>query len=192
MEVWHLVETVHIVVVTVAIDKGRKLTRLPFFRSMETKEKEKMMGYFIEMIDHDFFIAAKDKDAALNAMFDMWLPEKNARMSGGSWGQGRNETWYSWMNNSAEAFRNRTVESLEKALDEWGYEPETDDEGNIIGLYFEPNKIGDEDQMFAAIAPFVRPGSTLDFRGEEGAVWRWEFNGQTIVEKTGRVVFEER
>lgn len=150
------------------------------------------MGYVIELINSDFFIAAENKDAALNAMFDMWLPEKTANMSGGSFGYGTEEKWYSWMNTSAEAFRNREVESLEVALGEWGYYPETDEDGNITDLYFDGGKIGDEDQMFAAIAPFVRQGSTLDFRGEEGAVWRWEFNGQSIVEKTGRVVFEER
>lgn len=149
------------------------------------------MGYNIELIDRDFFIAAEDKEAALNAMYDMWTPEKDASMSGGSWGpNGAEKKWYSWMNNSAEAFRSRSIESLEKAIYEWGYDPETDDDGNIIDLYFEGGKIGDEDQMFAAIAPFVRQGSYLDYRGEEGAVWRWEFNGQRIVEKTGRVVFE--
>lgn len=148
------------------------------------------MGYHIELVNSDFFIAAENKQAALNAMFDMWLPEKDSNMSGGSYGAGRDIRWYSWMNNSAEAFRNRSVESLETALDEWGYEPEMDDEGNVVDLYFSGGKIGDEDKMFSAIAPFVRKGSYLDFRGEEGAIWRWEFDGQKMIEKSGRVVFE--
>ena len=148
------------------------------------------MGYCIELTDSNFFIAAEDKDAALNAMFDMWLPNKEAAMSGGSYGQGSDTKWYSWMNLSAEAFRNRSIPTLEEAMTEWRYHPDTDGNGNIVDLYFDGEKIGDEDQMFAAIAPFVRQGSYLDFRGEEGAVWRWEFNGQTFVEKTGRVVYE--
>lgn len=148
------------------------------------------MGYYIELINSNFFIAAENKEAALNAMFDMWLPTQDANMSGGSWGPSGDTKWYSWMNNSADAFRNRTVVDLETALTDWGYYPESDENGNIINLDFESSKIGDEDKMFAAIAPFVRQGSYLDYRGEEGAVWRWEFNGQTIVEKTGRVVFE--
>lgn len=148
------------------------------------------MGYYISLINSDFFIAVDDKEAALNAMYDMWLPEKNAKMSGGSFGGGTEVKWYSWMNNSAEDFRNRNIESLEKALGEWGYYPETDEAGNITDLYFDGGKMGDEDQMFEAIAPFVRQGSYLDFRGEEDAVWRWEFTGQSMIEKSGRVVFD--
>lgn len=148
------------------------------------------MGYYIELIDSQFFIAAEDKAAALEALCKMWDPGRESGMSGGSYGQGVDIKWYSWMNNSADDWRNRTIASLEDGLAEWGYPVETDEDGNIIDIYFDGGKIGDEDQMFAALAPFVRAGSFLDYRGEEGALWRWAFNGTTFGERHGKVVFE--
>jgi hypothetical protein len=148
------------------------------------------MGYNIELIGSEFFIAKADKEAALEALFDMWVPEREADMSGGSWGYDRNEKWYAWMNGSAEQWRSRTIENLEIGISEWGYNVFNNDNGDIVDIWFDGDKIGDEGQMFNALAPFVRAGSYLDYMGEDGALWRWEFTGNRMVERTGRVVFD--
>lgn len=148
------------------------------------------MGYVIDLINSKFFIPAENKEAALNALFDMWLPDKDAAMSGGSFGPSGDVKWYSWMNNSADAFRNRTIKTLEEALDEWSYHPEINSHGDIVDLWFDGEKIGDENQMFKALAPFVEPGSYLDFHGEDGELWRWYFDGETMTQQFGRVVFD--
>lgn len=148
------------------------------------------MGYNIELRDSKFFIAAEDKEAALNAMFKMWEPGNEGLMSGGSFGSNENEKWYSWMNLSSSDWRNRTIPSLEQGLDEWGYPVQTDTDGNIIDIWFDGEKMGDEDFMFKAIAPYVKAGSYLDFHGEDGELWRWEFNGETYIWRHGKVSFE--
>lgn len=45
--------------------------------------------------------------------------------------------------------------------------------GNICDLVFEGEKIGDEENLFEQIAPWVTDDSRLDCQGEDNALWRW-------------------
>lgn len=59
----------------------------------------------------------------------------------------------------------------------WFAEPTSD--GSISDLFFQGEKLGDEDLLFATIAPFVDDGSFIEMDGENGAIWRWVFkNGK--------------
>lgn len=62
--------------------------------------------------------------------------------------------------------------------------------GDITGIHFDMEKIGDEDKLFAAIAPYVRSGSFLELVGEDGERWRWVWHDGTFEKQRGRVVFE--
>ena len=148
------------------------------------------MGYCISQINGKFFMEAKNKPAALEAMFEMWNPRNNDKMHGGSWGPNGTVKYYSWMNLSADDWRNRNIKTLEEGLEAWEFDVDTDDQGNIISLWFDGEKAGDEDFMIEAIAPYVEAGSYLDFRGEDDAHWRWEFDGKTVTNQVGRVSFD--
>ena len=59
--------------------------------------------------------------------------------------------------------------------------------GDIIAIEFEGEKSGDDDLLFETLAPFVEADSCIEMEGEDGASWRWEFDGKTV-----RNVFSER
>jgi hypothetical protein len=99
-------------------------------------------------------------------------------------GSGRH---YSWVISSE--FVN--AETLSQALRAWRWVCVRDGETNEIeGINFEGEKIGDEEALFDAIAPFVEPGSFLEMQGEDGALWRWVFDGKTCTEKTATVSWD--
>jgi hypothetical protein len=52
--------------------------------------------------------------------------------------------------------------------------------GDIIAIEFEGQKLGDDDLLFATLAPFVESGSCIEMEGEDGNTWRWEFEGQAV------------
>lgn len=136
------------------------------------------MGYYIEIIDSEFFIAAEDKSLALQAIQD--LPTD---MGGGSSSNG--VACFSWVD-----LNFRQAHFLEDCLSAWRWGADLDREGNISGLHFEGQKLGDEEFLFGAIAPFVKPGSYIEVHGEEGARWRWVFENGVCTEKWGVITWE--
>jgi len=77
------------------------------------------------------------------------------------------------------------------ALNDYGYEPTFDEDFNIIDIQFQGEKMGAEDKMFRAIAPFVEKGSYIEMTGDEGAHWRWVFNGKQMKEVHAEVPWED-
>ena len=89
---------------------------------------------------------------------------------------------FSWINTEVVL----GCETLETAMDEWGYSVEVDDEGNVTSISFNGEKIGQEEQLFRAIAPIVDEGSYIAMEGEDYAKWRWFFTKGTCVEQEGK------
>lgn len=83
-----------------------------------------------------------------------------------------------------------TTKTLPEMLLAWRYSADVDDYGNIICLWFRGQPLGDDALLFQALAPFVDAGSYLTFEGEDGACWRWVFDGQCAFERQGKLVFE--
>lgn len=73
------------------------------------------------------------------------------------------------------------------------YELKFDDDGNITGISFYGEKLGDELEVFQKIAPYVRSGSFIEMEGQDNELWRWVFqNGKCReVKATIRVTWEE-
>ena len=135
------------------------------------------MGYYIEIIDSEFFIAAENKPLALQALQD--LPTD---MGGGGNG---NIRCFSWVDANF-----RQAHSLEDCLNAWRWGADTDNVGNITGIWFKNEKLGDEEFLFNAIAPFVQSGSYIEVHGEEGARWRWVFENGKCTEKWATITWE--
>ena len=87
----------------------------------------------------------------------------------------------------SKAYEN--ANSVHEAMKAWRWFVDCDDEDNIITTEFLGEKLGDEDILFEAIAPFVRDGSTIQMAGEDGKIWRWIFHQGTVQQQEGRVVF---
>ena len=80
--------------------------------------------------------------------------------------------------------------TLEEALNVCGYNCMTDPTlGDITKVMFEWEKSGNEKYVFGAIAKFVEAGSFVQFRGEDGAHWRWVFDGESVKQVYATLVF---
>lgn len=129
------------------------------------------MGYYIDLEAGEFVILAERQADALAAGKAMATP---------------GETW-SWLTNE-EILAARTLPELFRV---WRYFPEIDEAtGDIVGISHDTQKMGDEDQFFAVLAPFVQAGSWLHMSGEDGSHWRWYFDGDQMTTQEGRIVFD--
>ena len=134
------------------------------------------MGYCMDMTESHFYIHFDKKAAALAAIKSLKGKETIRDSSGAH---------FSWVDPKVV----EQARTLEEALAEWSYEATVDEAGSITDLDFTGEKSGDEDHLFKAIAPFVRGTSYLSFRGEDGAHWRWYFNGETCMAQAGTVTY---
>jgi hypothetical protein len=151
------------------------------------------MGYNVETIGIDFHIA-DDKLAEVTTA----LKELNKRddlKTGGSHGKredgtyGPIEVWFAWM----PADYDKTAVDAQEIFELLGFETEQveqDEKGPGLRLLSYDSKTGAEDLFLAAAAPFVTPGSFIEWEGEDGARWRDEFDGTTVTNLTGRTIYE--
>jgi hypothetical protein len=116
------------------------------------------MGYCMDQRDCNFYLAVKDFPKVMAAI--RALPDGH----------------YSWVGDFRE------LPSLDAVLREWRWMPEYNTDGDIVRLNFEGEKAGDEDTLFRVLAPFVKAGSYIEMQGEDGARWRWEFDGTRVLE----------
>jgi len=143
------------------------------------------MGYNVMLTGSDFKVE-KDK---LDALFEA-LKELNKRddlKTGGAYSGGKQiEIYFAWMS----ADYDKTSRDAAHIFEQLGFTVETDAEGNLT-LEAYDSKAGAEDDFLAAAAPFVTPGSYLEWEGEDGERWRQEFDGEGIRHRTGYTAWEE-
>ncbi len=104
-------------------------------------------------------------------------------LAGGGPHQGR----YSWVE---EDFATR-YDDLHDMMEEWRWELEYDDNGDVDAIQFIGEKIGNDKTLFDAIAPFVESGSFIEMVGEDGTKWKWVFDGMTCKEVNVIDTFED-
>jgi hypothetical protein len=144
------------------------------------------MGYYISLRASNFYIENDKKEEALKLFKDNMLSRVDELGRGGCFAEGKKkETWFSW----TDTKRLQETQTIEDVIKQFGWEPETDNDGNIVDLYFDHDKMGQEDLLFDTIAPCVRAGSYLDMEGEEGDLWRWYFDGEQMLDQTGKVTY---
>jgi hypothetical protein len=131
------------------------------------------------MAEAKFTIKKEKKSAALEALKKLGNGSNDPRAHGNG--------YFSWMNDTDPD----QWDSIKEAMSEWRYPVQFDKEGNVVGIGFNGEKMGQEEFMFQTIAPFVEAGSCIHMRGEDGSQWRWEFDGKTMKEKQGKVSFED-
>lgn len=148
------------------------------------------MGYNAQIIGADFTLPADKLDAAFEALKE--LNQRDDLKSGGSWGSlpdgtyGKVGSHFSWMDDDYD----KTAQSAEHILLMLGFNISDAYEGEGIEIIGYDSKMGDEEHFIRALAPFVKPGSYLEWEGEDSKRWRWDFDGETMRESTGRIVWE--
>lgn len=80
---------------------------------------------------------------------------------------------------------------LEDILEVYCFSPEIDKGDNIYNIDFTGDKLWDEEILFNLLAPFVKSGSYIEMRGEDGERWRWVFDNGQFKTVTAKVVWED-
>lgn len=137
------------------------------------------MGYCIKLIDSKFEIKKENFDEALDAI-------KALAYNHDGTGYPFVKCRYSWVNNND--FIKAT--SLFDAIEAWGWTPEEKERGgSFSGICLNSEKLGDEEVMFKAIGPYVEKGSYIEMQGEDGARWRWNFDGKKCTQQDAKLVW---
>jgi len=140
------------------------------------------MGYCMGTEDVKFYIDRKHFAACMEAL--RATVKATDKMGGFGSSGGKTTRHFAWVDMS---FPDK--KTLPLMLERWRWSLELDDSGNAIGICFKGEKLGDDEFLFQTLAPFVKRGSYIDMRGEDGALWRWKFDGKTMKEQTGKVTF---
>ena len=141
------------------------------------------MGYYMSQRAGKICIKKENFVAALAAI--KALATKPEQMGGGS---STGEKWYSWVTTNDFLKAN----SLEDALGAWRWSCSiSEDTGDLVELNFDGEKLGNDEILLEAIAPFVEPGGYLEMSGEDDALWRWKFDGKKLTEVHGEIVWPD-
>jgi hypothetical protein len=132
------------------------------------------MGYSMSLNEAHWSVPTDKADAALTAIKAMVRSLEGTRYGA-----------YAWVDSGEVAQATTLVE----ALGAWRWEAEAT-AAEVTITNFVGEKLGDDQDLWNAIAPFVQAGSFLHMVGEDGAHWRWSFDGQTCVEQEGKITFE--
>jgi hypothetical protein len=142
------------------------------------------MGYCMSQRGGKFFIKAEHKAAALIAVKAL-APVGAVEGGSASYSGGRVvHRAFRWMAN----YDLTTAVTLEEVLGWWRWHPKTDNDGNIVKVQFDGEKVGDDMYLWTALAPFIEPGY-IEMQGEDGALWRWVFDGSSVKEVAAKVVW---
>ena len=127
------------------------------------------MGYCMKQRNSNFYVV--DEEAALEAIKGLAGKETMG------------PEHFSWVDTREFLY----ADTFEEAMNAWRWE--TDSDWKYI--LFTGEKLGDDNLLFDAIAPYVEAGSYIEMLGEDGQIWRWIFDGKTCREVTAKIIFEE-
>lgn len=136
------------------------------------------MGYYAEMTSCKFYMSAKKARQA-------WL-EYNAKVVEESAQKEKRRSEIVGSRISDPLFE-RVQVSLSPSPSHLiyhcaGFRAKTDAKGNITGLSYVGNKYDGRDVFLKEIAPYVKDGSRLEFRGDDGHCWALEFRNGVMIE----------
>ncbi len=143
------------------------------------------MGYNVYIQAADFTIPAENLDAAYKAMCD--LNARDDLKTGGSWSGGQQTArWFAWMDENYP----ETCKDAVAIFDALGFDNTylTEDGSLELGEY--DSKMGSEEHFLQAVAPFVKAGSYIEWRGEDGEAWKQEFDGKGMRSGSGTISYD--
>ena len=142
------------------------------------------MGRYVTIIAQDFTIKAENTEAAYKAAVALNADDtrKSVRYCGPKPLE-KPEDSKSAASNPGVSYLgvrwnyDEECHTLAEVLREFGFEPEVAPDGAITGLWFD-DKLGDEQLVLEAIAPFVEDGSMLGWAEGYSDMWSmWFLNG---------------
>lgn len=75
----------------------------------------------------------------------------------------------------------KAIADLDAALRLFGFGPLRDAQGELVSLEFEDQRLlAETEDFFITLAPHVRAGSYIDWRGGRGNRWQYRFDGARL------------
>ena len=149
------------------------------------------MGYCVTInLVEVLFLTKEDQDNALRAINALHEPEQLREFArGGEYPRTAKSVYsYAWVNNPPEG----GFATLKKALREWRYDAEDFGSGSIKVTEFTGEKMGQDEVLWNAVAPFVMEHAFIEFAGEDGMLWGYFFENGKLIEKEGYVAYREK
>lgn len=145
------------------------------------------MGYYAYSRDCSFFLSHEVNQAATRHAKEKLLTELEVKGRGRRYANGKCiEKWYSWVNTHDI----QNAENVESLIMAFGWNYFLDDDGNITDVWKDGGqKLGQEDCLFAALAPFIKDESYIIMQGEDDLIWRWYFENGEMIEQVGKIIF---
>lgn len=132
------------------------------------------MGYDISQGTTRFHIAADQVARAYQLAATLRSPDALADAQGGVMSGGQDlARWYAFVN-PQELDEARDLPSF---LSAFRWRPTVAADGAVTGLTFTGSRADQSGLLFEAIGSCVFCGSFIEMAGEDGAMWRWVFDG---------------
>lgn len=135
------------------------------------------MGYSMSQHEADFHIKNENFQAALMAI------HAYLRRLAGPYASSNERS------HSADLILSDIMEDLPLQLRRFSWDAELNGDGDICYLRFDGDRLSDEDGWMNAIAPYVDKGSYIVMIGEDGAAWKWYFDGKSCESYPGELRF---
>ena len=140
------------------------------------------MGYYINLDNSTALVKKEHLDEAYKVACD--LNKNDDLKSGGSYQGGKTiSKHFAWMDEDYP----KTCKDLKAIFEMLGFETSLDNEGNLCLDWYD-SKGGDEGIFLEALAPFME--GEMEWRGEDGAMWKHKFENGEMLELNGKVVYE--
>lgn len=143
------------------------------------------MGYSVILIKGEVVIPASSADAALSAI--RALDRRDDLKTGWSRDEQGVERRHWAFTLPARIEASQTLGDILRAF---RFEPMLEPDGELYGVEFVGENVGDDVHLWTALAPFVEPGGEMIWLGEDDALSRWYFDGETLKVSAGRMVFD--
>lgn len=153
------------------------------------------MGYNVMITRSTAGIPADKLDEAYRRMCELNVTHHKIKR-GGSFGvsvsEGESERgpgpnrWFSWMDWNYPD----TCTSAQEILCELGFEVVQEHEDGPLEITGYDEKTGQEELFIETIADLFQTGSTIEWAGEDGALWQWVMSKSGLIERSGRIVYD--
>ena len=145
------------------------------------------MGYYVQTTASNITIPNEAFAPICKHLLDEGIMTNYKEMSGGD---SKGEKWYSWvtMSDLETALK---ANNLIEVFSMFGYQVGTDANEKtpaITDLSYD-QKSGNEIVLLRMIAPFIENDSYIDWKGESGELYRWDFYNQELIEREGVITW---
>ena len=142
------------------------------------------MGYDVSMTILEVIVPAAKVGAALQALHNLSAAPVSS---------------FPWVDRQG-LFQALEDRNLGAALGEWGYSCSTDERLSPVEQlaldteftdvqvnWWEQGVWGDDEVLWATLAPFIADDGCIEMRGEDGAYWRYRFVKGEMIEEHGTI-----